>query len=150
MRGGTMGTVWCGSRLLRKSVSGANQGRSRSNSSHSANDRVHYSLQFRFDAFMLEGWARYTKHTDDLSPKRSRSLVIRPDLPNPRTLKSKLRPTGIAISSHLKHLKTPNGPNYRFEDPNQSKLKLYRWFTVRPTPKPVRIIIDRFELLVQA
>ena len=27
-------------------------------------------------------------------------------------------------------------------DPNRSRLRLYRWFTVRPTPEPVRTILD--------
>ena len=47
-------------------------------------------------------------------------------------------------------IRAPNGPDYRFGGPNRSKLRSYRWFTVRPTPEPVRTIMDRFGLLVQA
>ena len=45
--------------------------------------------------------------------------------------------------------RAPNGPDYRFGGPNRSKLRSYRWFTVRPTPEPVQTIINRFGLLVQ-
>ncbi len=44
----------------------------------------------------------------------------------------------------------PNGTDYQFGDPNQSKLRPYRQSTVRPAPEPVRTVMDQSRLLVQA
>ncbi len=44
----------------------------------------------------------------------------------------------------------PNGPDYQFGDPNRSKLRPYRQSTVRPAPEPVRTVMNRSGLVVQA